>query len=476
MQFWKMKKFLYIIWFYKIFILCGYPVRLGRNVFIPFLERNTELTPEDEKRLGEIMATEKDWFHRAKEPAEEELLEQAKGCIDAYCDAEFGGDAEVDYTDLSNVKIAFKNTEDGLHGIQASVNLLQYRMETYVDGVLAEYTQYNDLADLIQNALSNLYYHDLVSLTEEQLEPFYREENTKAAENPSPDISSDATEQIPHYTVEQTSDAFADPFIIRDNQAPEDSADRYYDVGGIYQTFETEEEAQEYADTLNSAEHITELFAVKDAERKAQQGLEPAPSGTDRKQDNSDLIGKELMIDNRRYLIESVGKISGDVSMRDITFQNNAGFPINRVEKVSYVRRLLEQEQKETQPEEKADIPAKPTTETVAEYPAVENGLPYDIVVEKIKFDEPEKKPQSQNLAGTLHFRLETAKDSAGYAALKEDINTLFMDKNGDSLVGIASDEWLKQLAAMPDDEFLKYADSYQKGTLNAYKLLPPLR
>ena len=26
----------------------------------------------------------------------------------------------------------------------------------------------------------------------------------------------------------------------------------------------------------------------------------------------------------------------------------------------------------------------------MAEYPAVENGLPYDIVVEKIRFDEPE--------------------------------------------------------------------------------------
>ena len=353
-------------------------LRLGRDVFIPFLERNTELTPEDEKRLGEIMATEEDWFHRAKEPAEGELLEQAKGYIDAYCDAEFGGDAEVDYTDLSNVKIAFKNTEDGLHGIQASVNLLQYRMETYVDGILAEYTQYNDLADLIQNALSNLYYHDLVSLTEEQLEPFYRENSEKAAENPSPDIISDKTEQKPHYTVEQTSDAFADPFIIRNNKAPEDSADRYYDVGGVYQTFETEEEAQEYADTLNHAE------------REEQQKLEPAPSGTDRTQDNSDLIGKELSIDNRRYLIESVGKISGDVSMRDITFQNSVGFPINRVEKVGYVRRLLEQSQKELPSEEKTESPAKPTTETVAEYPAVENGLPYDIVVEKIKFDEPE--------------------------------------------------------------------------------------
>ena len=66
-----------------------------------------------------------------------------------------------------------------MHGIQASVNLLQSRMETYVDGVLAKYTQYSDLADLIENALSNLYYHDLVSLTEEQLEPFYRERKHK---------------------------------------------------------------------------------------------------------------------------------------------------------------------------------------------------------------------------------------------------------------------------------------------------------
>ncbi len=54
----------------------------------------------------------------------------------------------MDYTDLSNVKIAFRNTEDGLHGIQASVNLLQYRMETYVDGILAEYTQYSALPTL----------------------------------------------------------------------------------------------------------------------------------------------------------------------------------------------------------------------------------------------------------------------------------------------------------------------------------------
>lgn len=54
------------------------------------------------------------------------------------------------------------------------------------------------------------------------------------------------------YTVEETSDAFADPFIIRDNEALEGSADRYYDIDGIYQTFETEGQAQEYADALNN--------------------------------------------------------------------------------------------------------------------------------------------------------------------------------------------------------------------------------
>ena len=342
-------------------------LRFGQDVFIPFLEQHTELTPEDEKLLAKILATESDWNRKGGdkeqpeeteahgESTEDALLKQAISCIDAYCDMEFGLDAEADYTDLSNIKIAYTATGDGLHGIQASVNLLQYRMETYIDGVLVDYTQYDDLADFIENGLSNLYFHDLVSVTEEQLEPFYRGEGRERTEETRPEIIPHAPEPTPHYTVEQTSDAFADPFIIRDNTVPEDSADRYYDVGGVYQTFETEEEAQEYADALNHAE------------REGQQGLKPSPSGKDEKQDNSDLIGKELVIDNRRYVIESVGKISGDVSMRDVTFQNSTGFPINRVEKIGYVRRLLEQAQEDLPPEEKAEAPtASPTSPAVS--------------------------------------------------------------------------------------------------------------
>ena len=96
---------------------------------------------------------------------------------------------------------------------------------------------------------------------------------------------------------------------------------------------ETEEKPQAYADKLNASE---------------------APA-IEMEQSADDLIGREIIIDNRKYLIESIGKISGDVSLRDITFQNNVGFPINRVEKIGYIQKLLEQEKTELPPEEKTE-------------------------------------------------------------------------------------------------------------------------
>ncbi|WP_320953196.1 SNF2-related protein, partial [Enterocloster bolteae] len=53
-------------------------------------------------------------------------------------------------------------------------------------------------------------------------------------------------EAFRRFLVEETSDAFEEPFIIRDSQTGE-----YYGVGGIYQTFPTLEEARQYADGLN---------------------------------------------------------------------------------------------------------------------------------------------------------------------------------------------------------------------------------
>ena len=104
---------------------------------------------------------------------------------------------------------------------------------------------------------------------------------------------------------------------------------------------EAEEKPQAYADIMNGSE---------------------APA-IEMEQSADDLIGREIIIDNRKYLIENIGKISGDVSLRDITFQNNVGFPINRVEKIGYIQKLLEQEKTELPPEEKTEAPAVPVTD-----------------------------------------------------------------------------------------------------------------
>ena len=61
------------------------------------------------------------------------------------------------------------------------------------------------------------------------------------------------------------------------------------------------------------------------------------------------IIGKELTIDNNLFVIESISDINQDVSMRDVTFQNTNGFPINRVEKLSYVLNLLNEQYPEVE-------------------------------------------------------------------------------------------------------------------------------
>ena len=61
--------------------------------------------------------------------------------------------------------------------------------------------------------------------------------------------------------------------------------------------------------------------------------------------DNSDLIGKELTLDNRNFIVERIDG-NGDASMRDITFEDSNGFPIFRVEKTDFVRSALELSEK----------------------------------------------------------------------------------------------------------------------------------
>ena len=287
----------------------------GRDVFVPYLEQHKTLTPEDEKLYTEIMATESDWFVPVEDKQQASDLQPQ---IVAY----------------------YKSDDENIVIVQAS------------NGKYFNHYGYDEDNNSFASAAGGF-------------DTFEEAEQTLYAHRPT---AIDITEekQTPHYTVELTSDAFADPFIIRDNTVPYGEDGQYYDVDGIYQTFETEEEAQEYADTLNSAENIVKLFAQKDEERSQQEQPDI--------QDNSDLIGKEILIDNRRYVIESISEISDDVSMRDMTFANAVGFPINRVEKIGYIRSLLSKAQEEKQPE-KAVSPVPAPSEPRHNYRITEDTL-----------------------------------------------------------------------------------------------------
>lgn len=86
-------------------------------------------------------------------------------------------------------------------------------------------------------------------------------------------------------------------------------------------------------------------------EKRNREILSTAPHAETEQPDNDDIIGKEVVIDDRRFVIEKVEKISGDVSMRDITFEDTVGIPINRIKNIDFVRSLLaEQSIDKTQP------------------------------------------------------------------------------------------------------------------------------
>ena len=103
-------------------------------------------------------------------------LEKAKSLIDAFCRDEYGQDDGADFSDLTNVGIAYTTTEDDKHEIQVSVDLVDFKINTFVDNELVGSEEYVTLENLIRNGLTGMSFDILVSLTDEQLAPFYQSE------------------------------------------------------------------------------------------------------------------------------------------------------------------------------------------------------------------------------------------------------------------------------------------------------------
>ena len=58
------------------------------------------------------------------------------------------------------------------------------------------------------------------------------------------------------------------------------------------------------------------------------------------------LVGTELTIDDRKFVVDSVNTDFNKVSLKDITFQNSTGFPIFRSESIDFVKSIIAEQAK----------------------------------------------------------------------------------------------------------------------------------
>jgi N12 class adenine-specific DNA methylase/adenine-specific DNA methylase len=106
-------------------------------------------------------------------------LTHAKNLIREFCQEEY--DSEPDFSDLTKIGIAYTNATDEEIPIQVNVDLVGYRVERYLGEVLIDEHQYESLEDLTETELEALDFSELVSVTDEELEHYH----SKAEERPA---------------------------------------------------------------------------------------------------------------------------------------------------------------------------------------------------------------------------------------------------------------------------------------------------
>ena len=106
-------------------------------------------------------------------------LARAKNLIREFCQEEY--DSEPDFSDLSKIGIAYTHATDEEIPIQVNVDLVGYRVERYLGEVLIDERQYESLEDLTETELEALDFSELVSVTDEELEHYH----SKAEERPA---------------------------------------------------------------------------------------------------------------------------------------------------------------------------------------------------------------------------------------------------------------------------------------------------
>ena len=309
-------------------------------------------------------------------------LTRAQNLIREFCQEEY--DSEPDFSDLSKIGIAYTHATDEEIPIQVNVDLVGYRVERYLGKVLIDERQYESLEDLTETELEALDFSELVSVTDEELEHYH----SKAEEHPAL-LPLGATIHMEGRTFRVDTVNFD-----KDSVTLQDVA---------------------LAEMRMPIFREEPLALVRELYEQEQDVMErPLPDYK---------VGDNVIVDFPTRTIE--GKIGyvGETDVRIDTSAQGQSWDNEVINKQQFEDGLRQNEPNATRPVR--------TEKTVAVYPAKENNLPFDIVIQTISTESPtvEAERPTLELAGNFHIMdddLGVGGPKQKYARNIEAIRTLF--------------------------------------------------
>ena len=308
-------------------------------------------------------------------------LTHAKNLIRDFCLEEY--DSEPDFSDLSKIGVAYTNATDEDIPIQVNVDLVGYRVERYLGEVLIDERQYESLEDLTETELEALDFSELVSVTDEELEHYH----SKAKEHPA---------LLPlGTTIHMEGRAFRVDTVN-------------YDRGSVTLQDVALAEMRMPVFREEPLALVRELYEEQDMMES------PLPDYK---------VGDNVVVELPTRTIEGKVGYVGETDVRIDTSAHGQSWDNEVVNKQQFEEGLRQNEPNSTRPVR--------TEKTVAVYPAKENNLPFDIVIQTISTESPtvEAEHPAPEPAGNFHITDDHLGEGGAkqkYARNIEAIRTLF--------------------------------------------------
>ena len=389
-------------------------------------------------------------------------LTHAKNLIRDFCLEEY--DSEPDFSNLSKIGIAYTNATDEEIPIQVNVDLVGYRVERYLGEVLIDERQYESLEDLTETELEALDFSELVSVTDEELEHYHSKADERPAllpldaateynalkeQHPDALVGFEQNGQFEFYAddaqkvcellggklleketalgIVPVTGFPSDQWVYRAKQLWQRGETVYLaglnEDGTHYQTKYLRRE--DYlplgaivhmeghsfrVDTVNFDKGSVTLQDVALAEMRIPVFREEPLALVRELYEEQDMmesplpdykVGDNVVVELPTRTIEGKVGYVGETDVRIDTSAHGQSWDNEVVNKQQFEEGLRQNEQVTTQPDD--------TVKTVAIYPAEENRMPYDIVIQTIGSKSPtldavEPERSTLDLAGNFHI------------------------------------------------------------------------